>query len=138
MAHADVALAASGTVTVEGALLGAPMVTYYRVTPLTWKLGRFLVDVPFYSMVNLIAEKRIVTELIQDDMTAERLAAETIRLLDNPCERAKMREELARVGARLAGGGDAMARAADEVENVYQAKVEVNQRQFEVKKMRLK
>jgi lipid-A-disaccharide synthase len=120
MAHADVALAASGTVTVEGALLGAPMVTYYRVTPLTWSLGRWLVDVPFYSMVNLIAEKRVVAELIQDDMTGERLAEETIRLLDNPPERAKMREELARVGARLSGGGDAIARAADEVEKVFQ------------------
>ena len=58
MAHCDVALAASGTVTVEAALLGAPMVVFYRVTALTWALGRHLVSVPYFSMVNLIAGKR--------------------------------------------------------------------------------
>lgn len=120
LAYADVALAASGTVTVEAALLGAPMVTYYKVTALSWTLGRFLVDVPFYSMVNLIAEKRVVPELIQDDMTGERLAEETGRLLDNAEERGKMKVELARVGTRLAGTGDAIARAADAVVELYQ------------------
>ena len=55
MAHADLALAASGTVTVEAALLGTPMVTFYRVTGLSWVAGKLLVKVPFYSMVNLIA-----------------------------------------------------------------------------------
>jgi lipid-A-disaccharide synthase len=121
MAHCTVALAASGTVTVEAALLGAPMVTFYRVTGLTWAIGRFLVDVPFFSMVNLIAEKRVIPELIQDDMTGERIAAEAGRLLDDACERAKMKEELARVAARLASdGGDPMIRAADEVERVWE------------------
>ena len=66
MAHCDVALAASGTVTVEAALLGAPMVTFYRVTGVSWAIGKLLVDVPFYSMVNLIAGKRVVPELMQD------------------------------------------------------------------------
>src|SRR5581483_4516572 len=60
MAHADLALAASGTVTVEAALLGTPMVTFYRVTPVRWIAGKFLVDVPFYSMVNLIAGRKVV------------------------------------------------------------------------------
>jgi lipid-A-disaccharide synthase len=120
MAHADVALAASGTVTVEAALLGVPMVTYYRVTALSWALGRHLVDVPFYSMVNLIAEKRIVPELMQDEMTGERLAAETTRLLDDARERGKMKEELQRVALRLKGdgAGDAIAHAADAVVEV--------------------
>ena len=103
-------------------MLGAPMVTFYRVTPLTWKIGRHLVDVPFYSMVNLIAERRVVAELIQDDMTGERIAAEAGRLLDNTPEREKMKEELARVAARLAGGltGDPMTRAADAVQQVWE------------------
>jgi len=48
MAHADLALAASGTVTVEAALLGTPMVTFYKVTAASWLAGKFLVDVPFY------------------------------------------------------------------------------------------
>jgi lipid-A-disaccharide synthase len=122
MAHCTVALAASGTVTVEAALLGAPMVTFYRVTPLTWQIGRHLVDVPFYSMVNLIAEKPVVAELIQDAMTGERIAAEAGRLLDNAADRAKMKEELALVAARLAGNeeGDPMTRAADAVQSVWE------------------
>lgn len=115
MAHCDVALAASGTVTVEAALLGAPMVTYYRVTPVSWALGKVLVDVPFYAMVNLIAERRIVPELMQSDMTGERLAAETTRLLDDTEARAKMKEDLAQVAAKLAFQGDPIAHAAREV-----------------------
>jgi lipid-A-disaccharide synthase len=116
MAHCDVALAASGTVTVEAALLGAPMVTFYRVTGVSWAIGRLLVDVPFYSMVNLIAGKKVVPELMQNQMTGEALAAETARLLDNATERAKMKDDLARVAALLSGTGDAIIRAADVVE----------------------
>ncbi len=119
MAHCDVALAASGTVTVEAALLGAPMVTYYRVTGVSWAIGRLLVKVPFYTMVNLIAERQVVPELMQDAMTGDRIAAETARLLDNAPERAKMKKELAGVAARLGEtDGDVMARAADEVEDL--------------------
>ncbi len=121
MAHCDVALAASGTVTVEAMLLNTPMVTYYRVTPLTWTIGKPLVKVPFYSMVNLIAEKPVVAELIQHDMTPERLAAAAARLLDNSGERETMKADLARIAQRLAGPGDAMARAADEVDRMLNA-----------------
>jgi len=125
MAHCDVALAASGTVTVEAALLGAPMVTFYRVTSVSWAIGKLLVDVPFYSMVNLIAGKKVVPELMQSEMTGERIAGETARLLDNKEERAKMKEELARVagllsGTRLDPGIDAIVRAADAVERVLE------------------
>lgn len=123
MAHCDVALAASGTVTVEAALLGAPMVTFYKVTSLSWAIGKLLVDVPFYSMVNLIAEKEVVPELMQSAMTGERIAAETRRLLHDQTIRAKMKEELAAVAARLAGDDvDPMMLAADEVVRVWEAK----------------
>ena len=91
MAHADLALAASGTVTVEAALLGTPMVTFYKVTPLSWLAGKFLVDVPFYSMVNLIAGRAVVPELMQGQMTGENLAREALRLLTD--ERAARRDE---------------------------------------------
>ncbi|MGH7247105.1 MAG: lipid-A-disaccharide synthase, partial [Pseudomonadota bacterium] len=84
LAHADLALAASGTVTVEAALLGAPMVTYYRVTALSWLLGKLLLRVPFYSMVNLVAGRKVVPELMQNEMTAGRLASEALRLLGDP------------------------------------------------------
>ena len=80
---ADVALAASGTVTIEACLLGTPMVTFYRVNNLSWWMGKALVRVPFYSMVNLVAGRRIVPELIQDQMTAENLAREALALLEN-------------------------------------------------------
>ncbi len=120
MAYCDVALAASGTVTVEAALLGAPMVTFYRVTGTSWAIGKLLVDIPFYSMVNLIAGKRVVQELMQNEMTGGRLAAETARLLDDATERGKMKEDLARVATLLSGEGDAISRAADEVERVLE------------------
>ena len=120
MAFCDVALAASGTVTVEAALLGAPMVTFYRVTGLSWNIGKVLVKVPFYSMVNLIAERKVVPELMQSEMTGERLAAETARLLDNAEERGKMKVELARVAGRLAMDGDVMQRAAEESVRVWE------------------
>jgi lipid-A-disaccharide synthase len=119
MAYCDLALAASGTVTVEAALLGAPMVTFYKVTPLTYAIGKPLVKVPFFSMVNLIAGRRIVPELIQDDMTGERIAAEAAPLLDGGPDRAKMKEDLAEVAARLAGTTDAISVAVDEVARVF-------------------
>jgi lipid-A-disaccharide synthase len=130
MAHCDVALAASGTVTVEGALLGAPMVTFYRVTDLTWKLGRWLVDVPFFSMVNLIAGRKIVPELIQHDMTGERIASEATVLLDNAAEQWKMKKELARVAELLAAGakGDPISRAADAVEDLWVSRTQTGVR----------
>src|SRR6185369_3272240 len=82
LAHAEVSLAASGTVTVEAALLDAPMVTFYRVNALSWILGRWMVDCPFLSMVNLVAGRKVVPELIQGEMTGERIAAQALRLLD--------------------------------------------------------
>ena len=80
MAHASVALAASGTVTVEAALLGTPMVTFYKVTPASWVLGKILVNVPYYSMVNLIAGRAVVPELMQGQMTGDCIAARGLPL----------------------------------------------------------
>lgn len=112
LAWSDLALAASGTVTVEATLLGAPMVVFYRVSKLSWLAGKFLVRVPFYSMPNLIAGQAIVPELMQNEMSGERLAAEALRLLEDEAARAAMRRDLASVAARLAAGDDPMARAA--------------------------
>ncbi|MGH9375035.1 MAG: lipid-A-disaccharide synthase, partial [Terriglobia bacterium] len=69
LAHSTVAVVASGTATVEAALLGRPMVVVYRVSPFTAFFARRMVDVPFFSMVNLLAGKKVVDELIQDDLT---------------------------------------------------------------------
>lgn len=111
LAHADLALAASGTVTVEAALLGCPMVTFYRVTALSWAMGKMLVRVPFYSMVNLVAGKQIVPEIMQHELTGDRLAQEASRLLDDEAARLEMKQELARTAAKLAPDTDPMDRA---------------------------
>jgi lipid-A-disaccharide synthase len=116
LACADLALAASGTVTIEATLLGSPMVTFYRVNKLSWLMGKHLVKVPFYSMVNLVAGRRIVPELIQSDMTAERLAEESMRLIGDEPKRESMRSELALVAQELAGTQDPLEVAAAMVE----------------------
>ena len=116
LACADLALAASGTVTIEACLLGTPMITFYRVNNLSWWMGRHLVKVPFYSMVNLVAGRRIVPEFIQDEMTAARLAAEALRLLGDEPERRSMRGELARVAQSLSSPQDPLELAASLVE----------------------
>jgi lipid-A-disaccharide synthase len=117
LAHADVALVASGTATVEAALLGVPMVVFYKVSWLTWLAGRPLVKVPFYSMVNLVAGRAVVPELIQNEVRGERLAAEALRLLREPGARAAMQRELARVAAQLSATEDPMVRAATLIED---------------------
>ena len=113
--HADVALAASGTVTVEAAILGTPTVTFYKVTPLTWAVGRRLVKLPFLSMVNLIAERSIVPEFIQADMTSANLTKACSELLADPGAAANMRQELAHVRYLLTREGDPFQFAAEQI-----------------------
>lgn len=115
IAHADLAVAASGTVTIEATLLGTPMVTFYKVNRWTWRLGRPLVDVPYFSMVNLIAGKKIVPELIQDEATGERIAAEVRALLSDSAARESMRFELRTVAKTLMTENDPIETAADYV-----------------------
>ncbi len=118
LAQAEVALAASGTVTIEAALLGTPMVTFYRVSQLSWILGRWLVRVPFFSMVNLVAQREIVPELIQSDMQPARLAAEVTRLLNDEPARRRMRSELASVRDLLTAPEPPVDRAVRVIETI--------------------
>jgi len=111
LAAADCAIVASGTATIEAALLGAPMVVVYRVAPSTAMVVRRLLRTKFISMVNLIAGREIVKELIQDAFTAPAVAAEISRLLDSPDARAEMKAGLAEVREKLGPGG-AIERAA--------------------------
>ena len=120
LACSDLALAASGTVTIEACLLNTPMVIFYRVNRLSWLLGKLLLRVPFYSMVNLVAGRRVVPELIQSDMSATRLAAEAVSLLENDDKRRQMREDLAQVAARLSGPDDPMEAAASLVTDLLE------------------
>jgi lipid-A-disaccharide synthase len=123
MAHADLALAASVTVTVEAALLGTPMVTFYKVTGVSWLAGKFLVDVPFYSMVNLIAGRAVVPELMQNQMTGANLAREALRLLGDDAARTEMKSGLAEVRQKLAGGSAAPQRAALAIKEILEGQV---------------
>ena len=116
LACAELALAASGTVTIEATLVGTPMVTFYRVNKLSWLMGKLLVRVPYYSMVNLVAGRRIVPELMQSEMTPARLAGEALRLLGDPSARECMRCELELVARKLAGPEDPLEVAASTVE----------------------
>lgn len=90
LAHARVAAVASGTSTLQAALIGTPFVMVYRVAELSWKLGRRLVKVDRFAMPNLIAERDVVPELVQDEFTAQRLVSEMKRLLAEGRERSAM------------------------------------------------
>jgi lipid-A-disaccharide synthase len=114
LAAADAAIVSSGTATIEAALLDVPMVVVYRVTPLTALLAKPLVRTPFFSMVNLIAGKRAVPELIQNDFTPDRVTSEVLRLLNDQSARASLRRDLAEVRQRLGPPG-AVERAADAI-----------------------
>jgi lipid-A-disaccharide synthase len=113
IAHATLALAASGTVAMEAALMGTPMVTFYKVSPVSWKLGRWLVDVPYFTMVNLVAGRRIVPELMQNEGDGPGLASAALRLLKDKAAQTAMRTELATIQTTLRGEVDPLARAAD-------------------------
>jgi lipid-A-disaccharide synthase len=113
LAACTAAVVASGTATVEAALLGAPMVVVYRLSPLTYALGRRFVTVPHFAMVNLIAGRRIVPEVIQHEFTPERVAAEVLSLLEGP-RRVAMQADLSEVRSRLGARGGSR-RAAEAV-----------------------
>jgi lipid-A-disaccharide synthase len=115
LAHADLALAASGTVTTEAALLGTPSIAFYRVSPVSWALGRWMVKLPFLTMTNLIAGRRVIPELIQGDATPARLASAVAELLASPERRHAMRQELGDVARRLSADEDPIELAANHV-----------------------
>jgi lipid-A-disaccharide synthase len=115
----DAVVTASGTATVQTALHGKPMVVVYKLSPMTYWLGKRLARVDTYAMVNLIAGQRVVRELIQDACTPEAIAEEAGRLLMEDEYRARMISSLAEVRRRLGGPG-ASDRAADAILEVVQ------------------
>ena len=120
LAGARAAIVASGTATVEAAVIGTPMVMIYMVSPLTYFIGKNLVDVPHYGMVNLIAGRRVVPELIQTDFTAERVVAELEPLLADGARREQMLRDLDEVREKLRGTTEGKAS-----ENAARAVLEV-------------
>jgi lipid-A-disaccharide synthase len=114
LAAADLALLASGTVTVQAALHQCPMIVVYRLSPVTYRLGRPFVHVDTFAMVNLVAGTKVVPELIQDAFTPEAVAGRALALLDDPAALERIRADLRRVRARLGERG-ASRRAAEAV-----------------------
>jgi len=99
--HSRAGIVASGTATVEAAMMNTPFVMVYRVSPLTYLLGKPRVKVPRFAMVNLIAGEEVVPELVQHDFTAEEVVARVNKILPDGPARDRMLEGLARVKARL-------------------------------------
>jgi lipid-A-disaccharide synthase len=99
--HSRAGIIASGTATVEAAMMSTPFVMVYRVTPLTYALGRWRVKVPHFAMVNLIAGTEVVPELVQHDFTPDKVTAHLKQIIPDGSARDRMLEGLARVKARL-------------------------------------
>ena len=114
LAASDAVVTASGTATVQTALHGTPMVIVYRLSPFTYALARRFVRVETYGMVNLVAGRTVVPELIQDALTPQAMAREVVSLVRDAARRDAMRRDLADVRTRLGGPG-ASARAAKAV-----------------------
>ena len=117
---ADVVLTASGTATIQTAIHERPMVVVYRLSRLTYWMGRRFVRVNAFGMVNLVAEKRIVPEFLQKAFTPEAVAGEAVRFLTDETHAATTRAELRTVRERLGGSG-ASRRAAEQVLDVVRA-----------------
>ncbi len=113
--HARASVVASGTATVEAALIGNPFLVVYRVSPLTYAIARRVVTVPHVAMVNLVAGRRAVPELIQHDFTPVKVASALRTLLNDKVVRQSMQDDLRRVAGLLAAPGssaiDAVAAA---------------------------
>jgi lipid-A-disaccharide synthase len=103
--HSRAGIVASGTATVEAAIMGTPFVMVYRVSRLTYALGKPRVKVPYFAMVNLIAEEEVVPELVQQKFTAENIVLEMNRIIPDGDPRVRMIERLAAVKVRLRGSG---------------------------------
>lgn len=105
MNHAQAVLLASGTVTLEAAIVGVPMVVAYKVSPLTYFLGKHLIRVPYVSLVNLIAGKPLVPEFLQKEASPEKLAQALEPLLSREEENQRLRAELKKIKQSLGSPG---------------------------------
>lgn len=111
MASCDAVMAASGTITLELAILTTPMLVAYRVSPLSYFIGRHLVQVPYFSLVNLVAESKVVPELLQQEVTPENIAGFIEKMIVDQNYRQNMLKGLSRV-KKLLGEKGASKRAA--------------------------
>jgi lipid-A-disaccharide synthase len=123
MKACDLLLVASGTSTLESAIVGTPLLIVYRVSALSWQLGKLLVRVPYYGLVNWVAGRKCIPEFIQNDMEPSRLAPAAMELLRNDSRRRRMREDLSTIVESLGPPG-AMQRVASEILRMLSAHAE--------------
>src|SRR5215831_12336555 len=114
VAAADLAVVASGTATLEAAIVGSPLIVVYRASQLNWRIFRPLINTPFVGMPNLIAGREIAPELLQDDLNGEKLAKLIVEFLGDPARLRRSREDLAEVRKKL-GEANASERAANRI-----------------------
>ena len=126
LCRASVGIAASGTVTVEAAILGLPLVVAYRLNVLTFALLRRLVKIPYFTMVNLVAEGLVYPEFLQGDANPGTLSRALVQLLPGEPERVGAEEGMALAVSRLAGRSDVCKRAAQAVIGTMEAKAEAD------------
>jgi lipid-A-disaccharide synthase len=108
----DVALVTSGTATLQTAIMGVPMAVVYKVSPLSYWMGKMVIKVPYISLVNLVAGEEVVSELIQDKVEPEGLAQEVLTLLEDDAVRENMVKKLRGVKEGLGRGGASEKTAA--------------------------
>jgi lipid-A-disaccharide synthase len=112
LARASAALVTSGTATLETALFGVPQVVCYKASPITFAIAKRLVNIKYISLVNLIMDKPVVTELIQDDLSVPNLVKELKELTENEERVARMHGDYDALRHLLQQGGNASAKAA--------------------------
>ena len=119
MRISDVVIVASGTATIEAAIMGAPMIVVYRVSPFTYLLGKMLIKVKNIGMVNIIAGKTVVPELIQKDVTPEKITSAVVQILENPSKQEEIKKELSSLREKIGNPG-ASLRAAQIIISLLQ------------------
>ncbi len=105
LARCSQAIVASGTVTLEAALLGLPILIVYKVTPVNYWIARHLIDVPYVGLVNWVAGGKIIPEYIQSEALPEAIAAASMRYLEDPGHYQHVREALLKVRQKLGSPG---------------------------------
>jgi lipid-A-disaccharide synthase len=114
IAASDLAVVASGTATLETAIIGSPLIVVYRASRLNWRIFHPLINTPFVGMPNLIAGREIAPELLQDELNGERLARLIVEFLNDPARLERSRADLAEVRKKL-GEAKASERAASRI-----------------------
>jgi lipid-A-disaccharide synthase len=123
LSNAKAALVTSGTATLETALFGVPQVVCYKGSPVSYQIARRLLKIKYISLVNLIMDKQVVTELIQHDLTVENLKTELDAILHNQDHISQLKKDYQDLKELLMQGGDASQRAAQEIEEFVKASV---------------